>query len=85
MDFVASLPKTVKGHDVVWVIVDRLTKSAYFLSICSTYSIDRYAQIYIQEVVRLHGVPLSITSDRDSRFLSTFREVYRGHWECNYF
>ena len=76
MDFVAGLPKTVKGHNSIWVIVDRLTKLAHFLSICSTYSIDRCAQIYIyiyiHEVVRLHGVPLSITSNRDSRFLSPF-------------
>ena len=72
MDFVTGLPKTTKSHDAIWVIVDRLTKSAHFLPICSTYSMDRYAQLYIQEIVRLHGVPLSIVSDRDSRFLSTF-------------
>ncbi|KAK6139667.1 hypothetical protein DH2020_026585 [Rehmannia glutinosa] len=46
---------------------------------CSTYSMDRYAQLYVQEVVRLHGVPLSIISDKDSRFLSTFGGVYRRH------
>ncbi|KAK6151820.1 hypothetical protein DH2020_014455 [Rehmannia glutinosa] len=71
MDFVTGLPKTVKGHDVIWVIIDRLTKSAHFIPICSTYSMDRYAQVYIQEVVRLHGVPLSIVSDRDSSYQAT--------------
>lgn len=72
MDFVVRLPKTTKGYDSIWVIVDRLTKSAHFIPVCSTYSMDRYAQLYVQEIVRLHGVPLSIVSDRDSKFLSLF-------------
>ena len=72
MDFVAGLPRTVKGHDSIWVIVDRMTKSAHFLPVRTTYTVDKLAEIYIQEIVRLHGVPLSIVSDRDSRFTSTF-------------
>ncbi|KAK6122728.1 hypothetical protein DH2020_043529 [Rehmannia glutinosa] len=60
MDFVTGLPKIVKGHNVVWVNVDSPTKSAHFIPICSTYSMDQYAQLYIQEMVRLHGVPLSV-------------------------
>ena len=72
MDFVVGLSKKVKGHDAIWVIVDRLTKFAHFLQVSTTYTMDRYAQIYIQEIVRLHGVPLSIISDRDPRFLSNF-------------
>ena len=72
MDFVTGLPKTQAGHDAVWVIVDRLTKSAHFLPIRVTYSLDRLAQLYIQEVVRLHGVPSTIISDRDPRFTSRF-------------
>ena len=72
MDFVVGLPKTAKGHDAIWVIIDRLTKSAHFLPIKVTYSLEQLANLYVQEIVRLHGVPTSIISDRDSRFTSTF-------------
>ncbi|WCJ39071.1 Transposon Tf2-6 polyprotein [Euphorbia peplus] len=72
MDFVSSLPRTQRGHDSVWVIVDRLTKSAHFLPVRVDYSLDKLAGIYVNEVVRLHGVPLSIVSDRDPRFTSQF-------------
>ena len=72
MDFVTRLPKSVKGHDAIWVIVDRLTKSSHFLPIKTTFSLDRLAQLYIMEIVRLHGVPISIVSDRDPRFTSKF-------------
>ncbi|XP_038975659.1 uncharacterized protein LOC120106585 [Phoenix dactylifera] len=65
MDFVTGLPRTVKRNDAVWVIVDRLTKSAHFLPFRVGTSLDRLAQIYIDEIVRLHGVPVSIVSDRD--------------------
>ncbi|WRX28301.1 Reverse transcriptase domain - like 10 [Theobroma cacao] len=63
MDFVLGLPRTQKGKDAIWVIVDRLTKSAHFLAVHSTYSIEKLAQLYIDEIVRLHGVPVSIVSD----------------------
>ena len=72
MDFVIGLPRTQQGHDAVWVIVDRLTKSAHFLPIKVSYSLDKLAEIYIREVVRLYGVPFSIVSDRDPRFTSRF-------------
>ena len=72
MDFVVGLPRTKDSHDAIWVIVDRLTKSAHFLPVRTTYTMDKYAEIYVKEVVRLHGVPLSIVSDRDSRFTSSF-------------
>ncbi|KAJ9557023.1 hypothetical protein OSB04_011637 [Centaurea solstitialis] len=72
MDFVTKLPKTKKVHDTIWVIVDRLTKSAHFLPIKETYSIDKLAQLYVDEIVMRHGVPISIISDRDSRFISRF-------------
>ncbi|KAJ9561522.1 hypothetical protein OSB04_006682 [Centaurea solstitialis] len=72
MDFVTKLPKTKKGHDTIWVIVDRLTKSAHFLPIKETYSIDKLAQLYVGEIVMRHGIPISIISDRDSRFTSRF-------------
>ncbi|KAJ9552748.1 hypothetical protein OSB04_016793 [Centaurea solstitialis] len=72
MDFVTKLPKTLRGHDTIWVIVDRLTKSAHFLEMRETLPMDKLAKLYINEVVRRHGVPLSIVSDRDSRFTSRF-------------
>ena len=72
MDFVTSLPKTQKGMDSIWVIIDRLTKSAHFLPVRTLFSADRLAVLYMNEIVRLHGVPMSIVSDRDSKFVSRF-------------
>ncbi|KAJ9566749.1 hypothetical protein OSB04_002715 [Centaurea solstitialis] len=72
MDFVTRLPKTKKGHDSIWVIVDRLTKSAHFLPIRESFSIDRLTQLCVDEIVMRHGVPILIISDRDSRFTSRF-------------
>ena len=72
MDFVSGLPKTSFGCDSIWVIVDRLTKSAHFLVVKTTYSLDKLAKEYIKEIVRLHGIPNSIVSDRDPRFTSKF-------------
>ena len=72
MDFVVGLPRTQQGHDAIWVIVDRLTKSAHFLPMKVSYSLDKLTEVYIREVVRLHGVPFSIVSDRDPRFTSRF-------------
>ena len=74
MDFVVGLPRTSKQHDAIWVIVDRYTKSAHFLHVRMTYTMDQFAELYIQEIVRLHGVPVSIISDRDPRFTSKFWE-----------
>lgn len=72
MDFVTRLPKSKRGNTAIWVIVDRLTKSAHFISIPITYGSDKLAIIYVREIVRLHGVPITITSDRDSKFTSQF-------------
>ncbi len=72
MDFVSGLPLTQKKHDAVWVIVDRLTKSAHFLPVRIDYSLEELAELYISEIVRLHGIPFSITSERDPRFTSRF-------------
>jgi len=57
MDFVTHLPRTFRGHDTIWVIVDRLTKSAHFLAMNLGMSMVKLAQLYIKEIVRLHGVP----------------------------
>ena len=72
MDFVVGLPVTGRKHDSVWVVVDRLTKSAHFLPVRTDYSLDKIAKLYIKEIVRLHGIPVSIISDRDPRFTSRF-------------
>ncbi|KAJ9552617.1 hypothetical protein OSB04_016662 [Centaurea solstitialis] len=72
MDFVIKLPKTQKGHGSIWVIGDRLTKSTLFLPIREDFSIDRLAQLYVNKIVIRHGLPVSIISDRDSRFISRF-------------
>ncbi|KAL4582129.1 hypothetical protein LXL04_006670 [Taraxacum kok-saghyz] len=70
MDFVMGLPRTSRGNDAIWVIEDRLTKSSLFLAIKENTPLEKLAKIYVDEVVRLHGVPLSIVSDRDARFTS---------------
>ena len=72
MDFVTHLPWTVKSHDAIWVIVDRLTKNAHFLAVNLRMSMTKLAQLYISEIVRLHGVSSSIDFDRDPRFISRF-------------
>ena len=72
MDFVSEFPLTQRKHDSVWVIVDRLTKSAHFLLVRLNYSMDLLAKLYVNEIVRLHGIPLSIVFDHDPRFTSRF-------------
>ncbi|KAL0560523.1 hypothetical protein IC582_000928 [Cucumis melo] len=72
MDFITGLPRTLRGFTVIWVVVDRLTKSAHFVPGKSTYTASKWAQLYMSEIVRLHGVPVSIISDRDARFTSKF-------------
>ncbi|GJU73047.1 reverse transcriptase domain-containing protein [Tanacetum coccineum] len=72
MDFVTKLPKMTSGQDTIWVIVDRLTKSAHFLPMKETDSMEKLTRQYLKEVVSRHGVPVSIISDRDSKFTSHF-------------
>ncbi|GKE23117.1 putative reverse transcriptase domain-containing protein [Tanacetum coccineum] len=72
MDFVTKLPKSPQGHDTIWVIVDRLTKSVIFTSMRETDSMEKLARLYIKEVVTRHGIPVSIICDRDPRFASHF-------------
>ncbi|KAD3641214.1 hypothetical protein E3N88_30438 [Mikania micrantha] len=72
MDFITKLPKTASGCDTIWVIVDRLTKSAHFLPIKETDKLEKLTRIYLKEIVSRHGVPISIISDRDSRFTAHF-------------
>ncbi|GJT56212.1 putative reverse transcriptase domain-containing protein [Tanacetum coccineum] len=72
MDFVMKLPKSSQGYDTIWVIVDRLTKSAIFVSMRETDLMDKLARMYLKEVFTRHGIPLSIICDRDPRFASNF-------------
>ena len=72
MDFVSGLPLIQQKYDYVWVIVDKLTKLAHFILIRMDYSMDQLVEVYVKEIIRLHGVPLSIVSDRDPHFTSRF-------------
>ena len=74
IDFVVGLPYTSKGYDSIWVIVDCLTKSAHFILVDTKYTAKKYAKIYFDRIVTLHGVPLTIISDRGSVFVSCFWE-----------
>jgi hypothetical protein len=70
MDFVVDLPRSPRGKDAIWVVIDRLTKVAHFIPMEQTSSAADLVPLYIKEVVRLHGVSKSIVSDRDSKFVS---------------
>ena len=72
MDFVTRLPRTLGGNNAIWVIVDRLTKSAHFLPMKVNFSMDRLASLYVKEIVRMHGILVSIVSNRDPHFTSRF-------------
>ncbi|GJT98649.1 putative reverse transcriptase domain-containing protein [Tanacetum coccineum] len=78
MDFIVGLPRTPSGYDSIWVIVDRLTKSAHFLPVKTTDSMEKLTQLYLKEIVCRHGVPISIISDRDSKFASRFWRSLQG-------
>ena len=77
MDFVTHLPQTQQRHDAVWVIVDQLTKSTHFLVVRMTITFERFCWLYIREIVWLHGVPVSIVSDRDPRFTPHFLKSFQ--------
>ncbi|GKF90231.1 reverse transcriptase domain-containing protein [Tanacetum coccineum] len=72
MYFFTKLPKSSQGYDTIWMIVDRLTRSAIFVPMRETDMMDKLARMYLKEVVTRHGIPLSIICDRDARFASNF-------------
>jgi hypothetical protein len=74
MDFIVGLPNTPQRHDSIWVIVDRLTKTAHLLPVHTTYNAKKYAEIYLDQIVRLHGISKTIISDRRAQFIARFWE-----------
>jgi len=78
MDFIVGLPKTSKGYDSIWVIVDRLTKSTHFLQVKTTHTAKQYAQLYMDRIVSLHGVPKTIISYRGTQFIARFWEHFHA-------
>ncbi|GJR49707.1 putative nucleotidyltransferase, ribonuclease H [Tanacetum coccineum] len=77
MDFIIKLPRTSSGHDAIWVVVDRLTKSAHFIAIREDFSTEKLAKVYLNRIVARHGVPVSIISDRDARFTSRLWQTFQ--------
>ncbi|KAK4383818.1 hypothetical protein Sango_3116500 [Sesamum angolense] len=77
MDF-CWVTRTFRKHHAIWVVVERLTKSAHFLAIRQKDSLDKLVELYVSEIVRLHGIPTSIISERDSRFTYHFWEACKG-------
>ncbi|KAH0722658.1 hypothetical protein KY290_005316 [Solanum tuberosum] len=77
MDFITCLPRSRRQHDSIWVIVDRMTKSSHFLPVKTTHSVEDYAKLYLQEVVRLHGVLVSIILDRGAQFTAQFWKSFQ--------
>lgn len=77
MDFLIGLPNTFKKHDSVWVIADKLTKSAHFIPVQVTHTAKQLADIYLREIVRLHGVPISIITDRGAQFATEFWKSFQ--------
>jgi transposase InsO family protein len=74
MDFIVGLPNTSQKHDSIWVIIDRLTKAAHFVSMHTTHTAKKYAEIYLEQIIRLHGVPKTIISDRGAQFIARLWE-----------
>ena len=72
INFVSELPRTQKEHDTIWVIMNRLTKSVHFLPVNMKDSLEKLEQLYLDKIIRLHGVSVSIVSDRDPHFVSRF-------------
>jgi hypothetical protein len=81
MDFITKLPRTSKQHVSIMVVVDKLTKASHFIPIKLTHKVANIADIYMREIVQLHGIPKTIVSDRDPKFTSIFGRDYLRHLE----
>jgi hypothetical protein len=83
MDFIMGLPNTSRHHDSIWVIVDRLTKVAHFLPVHTTDKAQKYAELYKDRIVCLHGLPRTIVSDRGAQFVARFGNNCKSLWEAS--
>ena len=81
MDFITRFPRSQKGHDAIFVVIDRFSKVAHFLPVKETITASQLADLYVSRIVSLHGVPLEINSDHGSLFTSRFWEVFKKLWE----
>ena len=72
MDFIVGLPQTPKGHDSILVIIDRLTKVAHFIAVRNDYRTEKLIDLYVDNILKLHGAPMSIVSDRGTQYVSKF-------------
>ena len=77
MDFLVGLPKNKKGYDSIQVIIDRLTRTTHFLLVKTTFSAAQYAQVYLDKIIPLHGVPLTIISNKGTQFTSHFLQYFQ--------
>ena len=79
IDFISKLPRTTRQHDSIMVVVEKLTKDAHFFPVKTTHTMANIAEIYMREIARLHGIPRTIVSDRDTKFTSNFwRGLFKG-------
>jgi transposase InsO family protein len=79
IDFITKLPRTTRQHDSIMVVVEKLTKDAHFVPVKTTHTTANIAEIYMREIARLHGIPRTIVSDRDTKFTSNFwRGLFKG-------
>ena len=78
MDFIVGLPRMARHHDAIWVIVDQLTKSSRFMAIKISFTAEQLPELYLKEIVRFHGIPLSIVSDRETKFVFIFWHVLQS-------
>jgi hypothetical protein len=74
VDFIVGLPLTTRKKDSIWVIVDRLTKTTHFITVHTTYSVKHYAELYMDQIVLLHGILKTVISDRRTQFVAHFLE-----------